>query len=273
MFKGISEYGSGGAIFLNKVPIEFSLTNSVLTNCTCQGGSGGGGVYCRSKVQVISNSCFHLCISPSGDGHAARLYLADKDSTEAREIVRSSFVSCPITPDINDLIESQNGVDHTEDTNTSACKVSNALYHVYNYKGFFTKRCTLSNVLSNFQVYFSAETIYSFERCNMCNNSRYFDSSAFFANFFPVTCEECIFIQNTFKSLSMSGGVLETINCQFYANDFSQGSYATSLPLHYRATAMCVNGKGSWRFSPSTHEAFSLWKALKLLIGIHILLL
>ena len=269
-FSGISWNENGGALFLEKATIGFSLIDSVLTNCT---GQNGGGVYCRSKTQFLSNLCFNSCLCTVGNVNAAYLHLADKYSTENREIISSSFVSCYETVNGWDTIELFYGIDHTEDTNMSACNANDYICLIYNYKGFFSERCTFSNDMSTHQIWSPPEgSDFNFKQWNVCNNTQRVSGGALFVNYSPMTCEECIFIQNTFSSLSVSSNMFYAISCKFYANIFSEGTYATALPLFYPATAMCINGRVSWRFSFRSHEAFSLWKVFNLSIVVHILL-
>ena len=269
VFYGLSEIGEGGAICLSKATIEFSLIDSTLTNCTSR--SHGGGVYCQSKNQVLSRLCFSSCVCTSGTGNSAYLLLVDQFSTENREIVWSSFVSCPEKLNNQDMLETMYGIDHTEDTNISACEVVNFIYDIYNYKGFFFERCTYSNDMCNYLIWFPDKTPSKYlKQCNVCNNT-HTSSGTMIINSSPTICEGCVFIQNTFNSLCYNVGMLETINCKFYANSFSQGNYATSLSLSHLKIAKCLNGGGSWKFSFRTHEAFSLWKVFKLSILVRVL--
>lgn len=267
MFVGISNRGEGGALYLVKVIIGFFLTKSVFTECICQ--SRGGGVYCQSKTQVLSNLCFNLCESVV-TGHAARLFLAAEASTENRDMLWSSFVSCSKAPSGSDMIESWYGIDRTEDTNVSACNCIDYIRDAFNFKDFFFKRCTFSNNLCRQQFWFHPKGVSNnFEECNLCNNSSH-ESGLMISNNSPTICEECVFLQNTFSLLCEHNDLLETIECKFYANKFSQGTYATSLLLKYRATAMCVNVRGSFMFSFISQVTFSLWIFVKLSILIHV---
>ena len=270
LFAFTYETGAGGTLYLDKRTIGFSLLDSVLTNCIAR--VNAGGVYCWAKTQTISNSCFHQCTCMSAWGNAIRVFLASSSSTESREIVWSSFVSCPKTQNDGPSIMTYDGTEYLEDTNVSACKVVTKVYGAYIYKGFYSKRCTFSNDVGNIHFWLMpvTGTSYSFNECNLCNNHQ--DSSGtMISNGATTTCKGCVFIQNTFDSLSKTPNLLKTTSCKFYGNSFSRGSYATSLPLSHITDAICFYGVGSWKFSFGTSMSFSLWRVFKLSVMICVL--
>lgn len=134
----------------------------------------------------------------------------------------------------------------------------------------FSRRCTLPNDVRCHQLWFpSSETSESFEEWNLCNNSSYMPGTMLI-NHSPTTCKECIFIQNSFNSLSMSGHALGTFKCKFSPNSFSQGTYASSLPLSYRAAAMHQCERAVGVLVQNSWDIFSV-ENVKLLVAIHIL--
>lgn len=131
-------------------------------NCTSK--NVGGGIFCQSKSQNLYN----LCLNYAGQGNAVHLLLAYKDSIENREIVCSSFVSCYETLSVASVLESLYRIDHTEDTNISACK-DRIIYMISTItKSFFFMRCIISDVMRNHLIWFpEGELRKHLKQCNV----------------------------------------------------------------------------------------------------------
>ena len=101
--------------------------------------------------------------------------------------------------------------------------------------------------------------------CNWCNDTQ-FSSSKLCYNRSPTS------VNSVYSSRAHSILFLwvewcwkRSIVSSLPTNSFSQGSYATSMPLSHHGLVECTDGIASKTFYFRTHLALSLWKLLELL--------